>query len=279
MPGEEEEDFQDVQEEVEEKPLIGAVSIKPAKFNEAAVEGWFRVLEAQFKIQKVTQTATKFYHVLTALPPSIANNLSNEVMESENYNIIRQTVIDIYEQTKPELFNKLATKTSMTITGRPSVFLQELRSIATKVGINDELVKHKFISALPSNVGLVIASQKEFTLQQIGKLADELMPLLSISPSNQVSTVNEIRTNNSSSNKTERNPRDDRNPVPYGIRPYRPDQKPRVCKAHIYYADAARTCKPWCRWPNKSSQCRMQPSSRSSSPAPSHRQDNYSENH
>lgn len=279
MPGEDEEEFQEAMaEEQEVKPVIGAVSIKPAKFNEAAVEGWFRILEAQFRIQKVTKSNTKFYHVLTALPATIVNNLSREVMDGENYDEIRSTVIDIYEQTKPELFNKLATKTSMSITGRPSVFLQELRTIATKVGINDELVKHKFISALPNNVALIIASQKDFTLQQIGKLADELMPLLSVSPANQVEVVNEVKSYQNQQHRNERNARDDRNPIPYGVRPYRSDQKQRVCKAHIYYADFARTCKPWCKWPNKSSQCKMQPSSRPSSPAAPRRNQIYTEN-
>jgi len=64
-----------------EAKYTGAVSIKPAKFNEAAVEGWFRVLEAQMRIANITQSRTKFYHVISALPADVVNNLSTEIMD------------------------------------------------------------------------------------------------------------------------------------------------------------------------------------------------------
>ena len=31
--------------------------------------------------------------------------------------------------------------------------------------------------------------------------------------------------------------------------PYHRDQRPKICRAHVYYADKARTCTRWGRWP------------------------------
>ena len=41
--------------------------------------------------------------------------------------------------------------------------------------------------------------------------------------------------------------------IPIGLRPFSPDQRPRVCRRHLYFGENSRTCKPWCRWPNKRS--------------------------
>lgn len=241
----------------EEAEQTSLVSIKPGVFDEAAVGGWFRILEAQFTLNKITKESTKFYHVVAALPSGIIGKISDDVMDKEEYTLLKKTIVDIYERTKPELFEQLISKTSMT--GRPSVFLQELRSIAAKVGVRDDLVRHKFLNALPSTVAPVLATQKDSTLLQLGSLADELMPLLN----------NNYQTNAIShyQNKPKIEAKQDKN-IPYGLRPYKPDQKPKVCKSHLYYADFARTCKPWCKWPNKRN-CRIAPSSRSSSPSPS----------
>ena len=51
-------------------------------------------------------------------------------------------------------------------------------SIAKRIGIGEEIVIHKFFQAIPATIFSVIASQKELSLTQLGKLADELMPLL-----------------------------------------------------------------------------------------------------
>ena len=68
-----------------------------------------------------------------------------------------------------------------TITGHPSTYLQEMLSIAKRIGIREEIVIHKFLQAQPATISPVIASQKELSPTQLGKLADELMHCLTIS--------------------------------------------------------------------------------------------------
>jgi len=135
------------------------------------------------------------------------------------------------------------------MTGRPSIFLQELRTMAKKVGIGDELVRHKFENSLPPTISPVIAAQKETSLTQLGVLADSLIHLLPTSSAYQINSkssnsnmVNAVTDNSNSKPRSN-------SPIPYGLRPYKPEQKQRICKAHIFYADSARTCKPWCKWP------------------------------
>lgn len=259
-------------------PIIHAVAIKPAAFKETAVSGWFMTLEAQFSLNRVTSETTRYLYAFSSLPPDLAYNLPTSITSEQNYSKLKDAVIEIFEQSKPEQFEKMLKKT--TLSGRPSMFLLELNAIANKVGVGEDLVRHKFVNALPSNIAPVIAAQKTLSLSQLGTLADELMPLLtdqvtSVSHySTQYAESNGRRNNSdqryrreSTDNANQRSSRNESN-IPYGLKPYRPNQRPKICKAHLYYGRTARTCKQWCQWPQKNS-CRILPNSRSSSPAPS----------
>ena len=73
--------------------------------------------------------------------------------------------------------------------------------------------------------------------------------------------------------------------IPYSVTPFTENQRPKICRFHLYYADQARMCSPWCKWPNRSRNIQMQPSSRPSSPrrsqspspGPSHRRNSQME--
>ena len=62
--------------------------------------------------------------------------------------------------------------------GRLSAYLHEMLSVAKLIEISDEIVRYKFLQALPSTIApQVIASQKDLNHSQLGRLANELMPL------------------------------------------------------------------------------------------------------
>ena len=144
-------------------------------FMETAASAWFQIIEANLKLKRITVGETKYFHVLASLPPTLVARLSPQILETHDYDEIKAGVIAMHERTKPELFSKLIAKTTMS--GRPSSYLQELNEIASKVGVADDLVRHQFIQALPSTISIVLAAQKDLTLPQLGKLADELSPL------------------------------------------------------------------------------------------------------
>ena len=237
------------------------VAVKPPVFMEANAVAWFSIMEAQFNLSKVTVSVTKFYHVLAALPAEIVGKIPQSVLDSYDYVKLKEAVISAYERTKPEMLDKLMASTC--ISGRPSVYLNELMSLASRIGVGDDIVRHKFIQALPQSVSLVVASQKQLDLDSLGKLADELLPYFAKNMSiQQVSsqTFDNRTTSDNGSAKC------GSGQIPIGIRPYSKKQRPKVCRSHLYFAERARYCKPWCKWPGKTG-CTIQPSSRSSSPA------------
>lgn len=249
-----------------DEEINNAVSIKTPQFSETSAGTWFRVMEAQFAIKNITVSQTKFFHVLAGLPTDISDNVPEEILESQDYDQFKEAVLSFYERTKPELFEKLISSTTMT--GRPSTYLRQLQQIGSKTKVGDDLVRHKFIQSLPGTIAPALATQKTLTLTQLGSMADELMPL-----HNQINHVYNSGHKQSSKQTTTRNEKPfpnskvncDINNIPIGLRPYHPNQKPKFCRAHLYYEAKARTCKPWCRYPDKSG-CNIQSSSRPSSP-------------
>lgn len=239
---------------------LNVVGIKMPAFMETAAAAWFSILEANFHIKSITSEQTRFFHLIANLPPEVVSKIPVSLITKHNYTETKTAVLAIHERTKPELFSKLISKASMT--GRPSYYMQELNSIADKVGVGEDLVRHQFIQALPPTISPVLATQKDLTLAQLGNLADELTPFFH--------QALQVKSDASSTSK-QSSPtmqRRENSAIPIGLRPFNDKQKPKVCRGHIYYADKSRSCKPWCRYPNKAANCTMQPNSRPSSPAP-----------
>ena len=161
--------------------------------------------------------------------------------------MLRDSTLSTYEKTKPELLDKLMKTT--TISGRPSLYLQELATLADRIGASEDIVRHIFLQALPKSISPVIASQKDLSIQQIGKLADELLPFLI---NTQIMAVKPPASTNAQTDQTDgRLNQTNNNSTKYGLRLYKPDQKQKICWAHLYFAERARNCTSWCRWPNK----------------------------
>lgn len=244
---------------------LNGVSIKAPPFMENHMEGWFTIMEAQFHLQKISVESTKYFHVIAALPPNIVCKISTATLDSQLYSKLKEEVIQLLERSKAELFEELIGSTAMA--GRPSVYLSELLSRARKVGVTEDLVRHKFTQALPTALGPVLAAQKSTPLEQLGKLADELMSLIS-SPCMAVPAAQSVPVYRRDHN-AENRPGTARQQ--WGLQPFHADQRPKVCRGHIFFGAAARSCKPWCQWPRKSSNLVIQPSSRASSPSPATR--------
>ena len=152
------------------------VTVKAPEFIETNPSAYFSIFEAQFMLKNITLSSTKFYNVLSALPQDVVGKLPAAVLTSANYDRLKESVQSIYEKTKPEILNKLMK--NHHISGRPSIYLNEMLVLADKIQLGEQVVRHQFIQALPSSISPIIASQKDLTLQQLGELADELLPYL-----------------------------------------------------------------------------------------------------
>ena len=140
---------------------VQAVTIKVPTFSEANPNRFFSVLEAQFKLKGISVSSTQFYHALTALPEEVLNLVSDATVSAENYAQLKTFVINYFEKSKPELFEKLIS--TATLTGKPSNTLRQMENIANKIGVSEELLRHRFFQNLPPTIAPTIAAQTELS--------------------------------------------------------------------------------------------------------------------
>ena len=186
--------------------------------------------------------------------------LPKTVIENANYETLKKAVIEHFESSKPQFHEE------QSLGWKPSAFLGEMRATANKLGVNDDLVRHRFQQNLPTVIAPIVASQKTLSMDELGKLADDLMSFRSVS-----SGVSHINIKNIEAKGTLKKS---------NVQPFHEGQRPKICRSHIYYGIQARTCRVWCQWPDKKS-CKVTESnrgtpntSRSASPTRIPRQEN-----
>lgn len=117
---------------------------------------------------------TKFCTVIISQPHDLITNFPPPILQSNDYEQLKQYVLSAYEITKPELLEK---QMKTTIADYSPVYLQNMMIIDICIGMNEEIVRNTFIWELPQQLAPVIATQTEMPLAELGKLSDELMPL------------------------------------------------------------------------------------------------------
>lgn len=248
-----------------EEESISSFKIKPPVFSETSVTTWFRIVEAQFHLANIRSSRTKYFHVMSQIPPEVLDKISQNDLDDEDYDKFKKSVIGTYEKSKIELFNDFLSK--QIYGGKPSVYLQDMVRQAGKLNIDNDIVRMQFLKTLPVQVRTVLAAHTSLTLQQLGELANDILvispqaPVMAVEMSPTVATVPKKETSQQNFSSS--------------VAPFRPNQRPKVCRGHIYYGPRSRSCKPWCTWPTKTGLNILpnsRPGSRSSSPTPTENQ-------
>ena len=161
---------------------------------------------------------------------------------------------------------------------RPTQLATEIRQKFREVGLaaDEMVIKSKLLTAFPASLRASLVGHDDLPLESFVKVADSMLAVTqNTQPSNpfQIAPIHDKPQNDF--HRSQHNFAKSRNESlqRYTVRPFYSNQRPVVCNAHIFYGDRARTCRHWCRWPNKPNKILPQnvptPSqSRSSSPTP-----------
>ena len=276
-----------------------AIAIRPPPFSTNRVPSWFVVLEAQFTNSNITSSEARFRHVIANLPLEVCEKLTDTDLTSGDYDDIKSKVIALYSRSEPQIFNELLTIPS-TLNTKPSIYLQQLRASTAAWNLPNGFLKMYFLNAMPHNIRPNLVTQT-CSLDDLAKLADNLLdynyhqtPSQYPSPMsfNPVANVNSAQQrnynsrhyqqptyNNSNNRSYNTSSYDNRSnkpesqlsspTVPIGVRAFNPQQRPRICRFHLYYGNNAKRCKPWCilNNPSHNTMPDSRHGSRSSSPS------------
>jgi hypothetical protein len=238
---------------------VSSISVKPPPFYRKNAPSWFAQLEAQFGLSRITSSATKFNHCLAHLPEDVVCEL--DLSTILNYEALKASLLSMYDKSRTAKLDEALSPIDSSHL-RPSIAVQKMRRSFREAGlqVDDEVIIHRFIKSLPQQLQITLAPHRLSPLDNFIAVAD--MVWETSQASQPICALSNLRLNHANSTKESM-------ALPIGLAPFKSNQKPQVCRSHIYYGEQARSCKPWCRWPSKNSSVKMESSSRSASPRPS----------
>ena len=297
----------------------------PPAFSEEYVESFFTTIEIQFRTAQIEDNEKKFELFFPLVPLNIQQCIPMQILAERDYEATKATLIAEYCQPKPALFDKMLTHGGVVYIS-PKQYLREISKIGTKLKLDDEFIKMKFIKALPDNIRTaIVAHVDELKVENLANLAETIYAYMpknqyvnnvinnsNVHDNNDIQFQNDLQQHVPQINQShfQQNsgmkyctPHTNRMPftngmsranstpqrlnfrntnqvlhgqqhgyaepnIPVGIRSYSAGQKPKVCRAHLYFGPNARHCKPWCFLKHSPSVTNIQPSSRPNSPSP-----------
>ncbi|XP_043263119.1 uncharacterized protein LOC122403585 [Colletes gigas] len=153
---------------------VNRVAVKIPEFSPTDPELWFAMVENSLDASGVTTEATKFGYVLGALKPEYA---------AEVRDIILAPPAQPFTKLKAELIKRMGSsqeqKTRRLLEheeigdGKPSQFLRHLRSLGGTT-VSEEILRILWVGRLPSNMQVVLATQRGVELDRVAELADAI---------------------------------------------------------------------------------------------------------
>ena len=127
------------------------------------------------------------------------------------------------------------------------------------VTVDDQFIRRKFLQTLPPTSRIALSAHHNLPLEDFAKLADTIFKDSTIDC--QVAAVRNDNKRDKDRAKFSKYPFTAKN----AIVSFSDGQKQKICRFYVVYAQYAKRCKPWCKWPDQKPQI-IDASSRPSTP-------------
>lgn len=239
-------------------PEVNKVGLKLPPFWDKHPVLWFANIEAQFVVSGITQDTTKYYFVISALTSDVLSYVSDIVLTpppNDKYETLKSRLIAEFSDSDQRRIKAVLSELSLG-DDKPSHLLRKMRELAGKT-VGEDFLKTLWLQRL-SNQVQVILSVSEDNLDKLAIMADKIQETANIniaevqSQNNPISDVSELRLQIAELTKqVERlsrgRERQGRDFTPSRRRSKTP-QKYEQCWYHFKFGEAAKRCKPPCRF-------------------------------
>ena len=255
-----------------------AVSVKPAAFYKQSPNVWFKKMESQFALANITKSETKYHHILASLPEDVAMNIDLDC--EKKYEVLKEAVLASLKPNQHELIDQALRRVELG-DKRPTQMVGEIRRRFSYIGleVEEEIVKSQILTAMPHTIKSALVGHENLGVDEFSKIADSMLSVAASQTSSNPFLIGAIEGEDRYNNRPMQAEQYSRRPQhpqrynqheqPWGrdrmserhddhkasdkftVRPFYSGQRPRVCNAHVFYGERARTCRQWCRWPNK----------------------------
>ncbi|KAI5641607.1 hypothetical protein NE865_06121 [Phthorimaea operculella] len=177
---------------------LNMVTIRTPPFCKDRPALWFCSLESQFFINNIKNETTKFHYAVAHLDVECTKEVEDLILnppKPEPYTRLKEVIISRFSDSYEEKVRRLLEKQQLG-DRKPSSFMRHLRSQAGP-SFPDKLLLTIWTNQLTRQLQIVLAAQKEQSIEELCELADKLMEINSYA-SLYPPAVNEVKAGTSS---------------------------------------------------------------------------------
>ena len=153
---------------------VHAVSLKLPTFLVSRPDVWFQQMEAQFALRHITDSTTKYFYLLTALDPVVAERMAGDVAltpADDKYAYLKGKLMEVYGLTDDQKADRLLDLAGLG-DWKPSQLCAHMQGLT--VG-QDVLLCRIFLRQLPEDVRVQVAGLAIDDLPALACKADVIM--------------------------------------------------------------------------------------------------------
>ena len=202
------------------------------------------------------------------------DKLPDEVVTDNNYTALKDRIVELYTKPQPQQFNDLLhcnvlvnkTHSLPPTTSNPCVKFQPARRL-----LEDTIIHQRNAPSSQNKFGYNSRYIDAIQLQHAQLLVQLTYSIFTTRHTSFHVRSGRMNTNYTSTQQRQQRPGSNfnHNFVPQNVPAFNDQQKPQVCRYHLYYGKSAKRCRRWCMLnnPNVPTYPDSRPTSRSSSSA------------
>ncbi|KRZ80178.1 hypothetical protein T10_4563 [Trichinella papuae] len=151
---------------------------------------WFAKAEAQFQLNQISASLTKYFYVISSLPESVAADVDDllEPVGNNPYEVLKCRLLECYCESDSDRFCAHTAPVVMEDV-KPSRLLREMRrNCCAGIDPNKWFFQQLFLQRLPLNIQMILKANTYANIEEMAKKADELVAL-----NNAISDENDSR--------------------------------------------------------------------------------------
>nr|XP_037272726.1 uncharacterized protein LOC119164606 [Rhipicephalus microplus] len=159
-------------------PTTNASELKLPHFWPQNPRVWFSQIEAHFELRRITSQQSKYLHVVSALPPDIADALDDVLASTPSekpYDELKSTILKRLEVSEQSRLQQLLSHEELG-DQRPSLLHRMRQLLGQQVSEERRhpLLRELFLQRLPLSTQMILAGSDDVTLERLGQLADRI---------------------------------------------------------------------------------------------------------
>lgn len=158
----------------EHQANMASVSIKIPEFYTNKPRQWFGYAESQFVTRNITQSITKFHHIIARLPSHVADHVEDmmiEVPTNQPYEMLKARLLEVYAMSN---FQRAETLFNTPDLGdmKPSTLLTNMTALLPAGEKPGFLFHYLYMKKLPEDMRVLLAEFKAEDIKLLAAKAD-----------------------------------------------------------------------------------------------------------